>query len=152
MNVTVELVNASGDPAIPTQKEFQLWATTAMGNLMSDNTSRELSIRVINEDESSFLNQTYRLQQGATNILSFPVSENAIEKINLMGDLAICAPVVRKEAHEQNKTLTAHWAHMIVHGVLHLNGFDHEERDEAEKMESLEIAILNKLGFDDPYH
>ncbi|MDA9908933.1 rRNA maturation RNase YbeY [Gammaproteobacteria bacterium] len=156
MNVTIELMNASSDSSLPALKDFQRWTDTTMGALskFNDQTlpdSTELSIRVIDEDESADLNANYRQKQGATNILSFPYSGIQGTDINLLGDLAICAPLVRKEAAEQDKTLDAHWAHLIVHGVLHLNGFDHEEDTAAKEMETLETTILKTLGYKNPY-
>ena len=109
----------------------------------------QLSIRIVNEAESAELNAHYRHKQGATNILSFPVPPGLPEL--LLGDLAICAAVVAREAQEQNKSADAHWAHMTVHGVLHLKGYDHEEPAEADAMEALERRILGQLGYADPY-
>ena len=156
MNVTIELMNASSDSSLPALKDFQRWTDTTMGALSKFDyqtlpDSTELSIRVIDEDESADLNANYRQKQGATNILSFPYSGIQGTDINLLGDLAICAPLVRKEAAEQDKTLDAHWAHLTVHGVLHLNGFDHEEDTAAKEMETLETTILKTLGYKNPY-
>lgn len=108
----------------------------------------ELCIRIVDEAESAALNQRYRKKNGPTNVLAFPLD---INPFGLLGDLAICAKVVRKEACEQGKTVTAHFSHMVVHGVLHLLGFDHQTEKQALEMESLEIKFLQKLGFSNPY-
>ena len=105
----------------------------------------ELTIRIVDEDESRTLNHSYRGKDKPTNVLSF-AGEGEV-----LGDLVICAPVVAREAREQDKTLRAHWAHMIVHGCLHLRGYDHEQQVDAERMESREIHILRRLGFENPY-
>lgn len=108
----------------------------------------ELCIRIVDEAESAELNQRYRKKNGPTNVLAFPVGSN---QLGLLGDLVICAKVIRKEAFEQGKTLNAHFSHMVVHGVLHLLGFDHQTDKQALEMESLEIKFLQKLGFSNPY-
>ena len=111
----------------------------------------ELTIRIVSLEESAYLNKKYRKKEGPTNVLSF-VSEGA-EKIvpDFLGDLVVCAPVVNKEACQQGKNIEAHWAHMIVHGVLHLLGLDHQDSCQAEAMENRERSILSKLGYPDPY-
>jgi probable rRNA maturation factor len=105
----------------------------------------------VDEKESTELNETYRLKSGPTNILSFPVEIPEEIELNLLGDLVICAPVLEKEALEQNKALLNHWAHIVIHGVLHLMGYDHIEDDEAELMEGKEITLLSHLGIKNPY-
>lgn len=105
----------------------------------------ELTIRIVDESESRMLNRDYRGKDKSTNVLSF-AGEGEV-----LGDLVICAPVVEREAREQHKTLRAHWAHMVVHGCLHLRGYDHEHDTDAQKMEAREIRILRQLGFDNPY-
>ncbi len=106
----------------------------------------ELTIRLVDLDESQALNRDYRGKDKPTNVLSFGGDAE------VLGDLVICAPVVEREAAEQGKTLRAHWAHMVVHGCLHLQGLDHEDDAEAERMEARETRILKRLGFPDPYH
>jgi len=106
-----------------------------------------LTIRIVDEEEGRQLNAAYRGRDYATNVLTFPLTEEPI----LMGDIVICAPVVAKEAVEQGKPLLAHYAHMTVHGVLHLHGYDHEVDAQAELMEAMEIAVMHKLGFANPY-
>ena len=157
IDVTVEIVNASSTQSTPDALDFQHWAQAALAALAGEaedpmTTGAELSIRLVDEAESAELNSHYRHKQGATNILSFPGEIIPGTDINLLGDLAICAPVVEREAAEQHKSVQAHWAHLTVHGVLHLSGFDHEQAAEAARMEALEIQILDTLGFDNPYH
>ena len=112
----------------------------------------QLTVRLVDAEESAALNQNYRHRQGATNVLSFPFTEPFQLQPPLLGDIVICVPLVAAEAREQNKTLLAHWAHLVVHGTLHLLGYDHLGDNQAEEMESLEIMILAQLGFADPYH
>ncbi|WP_016953989.1 rRNA maturation RNase YbeY [Catenovulum agarivorans] len=133
----------------PTESEFVKWAQAAL--IERGDALTEMSIRLVNEDESQDLNNTYRHKNKPTNVLSFPFENPPGIELPLIGDLVICAQVVRREAEEQNKPLTAHWAHMVVHGCLHLLGYDHIEDEEAETMENLERRILSQLGFDDPY-
>ena len=115
----------------------------------------ELTIRLVDEEEGMHLNQTYRGNTGATNVLSFPFEnlEDIPDEFNipLLGDIVICAPVVRQEAKTQNKKETNHWAHLTVHGTLHLLGYDHIDDEDAQIMENLETGILSSLGFSDPY-
>ncbi len=113
--------------------------------------SVELTIRLVDEDEIQQLNKIYRHINKSTNILSFPFEAPDYIPLNLLGDLVICHPIIEKEARLQNKNITAHWAHIIIHGMLHLLGYDHIKDHEAEVMETIEIEILFKLGFDNPY-
>ena len=155
IDVTVEIVNASSDTQLPASTDFRHWTETALAAMQSNEETladgTELSIRVVDEAESAQLNETYRHKQGPTNVLSFPFEGIQGTGINLLGDLAICAPLVRKEAGEQNKPAQAHWAHLTVHGILHLKGYDHEEPAAAGKMEALEVRIMESLGFANPY-
>jgi len=125
------------------------WCELALRQRTADS---ELTIRLVDEPEGRELNRTWRHKDYATNVLSFPadVPEEFLD-IPLLGDLVICAPVVAREADEQGKALNAHYAHLTVHGVLHLLGWDHEDDKEAEAMEQLEREILAELGIDDPY-
>ncbi len=111
----------------------------------------ELTVRVVGSQEITELNQTYRSKNTATNVLSFPCDYLDELDVPLLGDIVICAKVVNDEALEQNKPIENHWAHMVVHGCLHLFGFDHQSDEQASEMETLEIAILNNLGFNNPY-
>lgn len=132
----------------PTPEQFQCWVDAALAEI-DQNT--EIVIRIVHEAESAELNERYRHKPGPTNILSFPADVPEEVDLDLLGDLVICAPVVEKEAEQQHKPVFDHWAHIVVHGVLHLLGYDHIDDDEAEIMESKEIAILNKLNITNPY-
>ena len=134
---------------VPGEVLFQQWARAAAD--AAANEAAELSIRIVDEAESAELNQTYRHKSGPTNVLSFPCEVPAGVPNDLLGDLVICAPVVEREALEQCKNSEAHWAHMVIHGVLHLRGYDHLQEDEAEHMEALEVEILDGLGYPNPY-
>jgi len=135
----------------PDEQELQAWVDAALSDFGQDT---EIVVRIVDEQEIAELNACYRHKQGPTNILSFPFEMpegiDGIE-LNLLGDLVICAAIVEKEAREQGKQLAHHWAHIVVHGVLHLLGYDHIDDDEAELMESREIAILKQLNINNPY-
>ena len=135
------------DSNLPSQADFELWVTTALGKM----DTAELTIRIVESDESQELNNTYRGKNKPTNVLSFPFEAPPEVELPLLGDLVICASVVENEAKEQNKPLAAHWAHMTVHGCLHLLGYDHIEDIEAEEMESIEMELIQSLGFNNPY-
>jgi len=145
---TIELQTASTAPDLPSEQQLQLWIDTALEEISRDT---EIVIRLVDEQESQALNEQYRHKQGPTNILSFPADLPEGIELDLLGDLVICAPVVAKEALAQHKTSLAHWAHIVIHGVLHLLGYDHIDDDDAELMESKEIALLKKLNIDNPY-
>jgi probable rRNA maturation factor len=112
----------------------------------------ELTIRIVDETEAQQLNETWRQRSYPTNVLSFPYESPPGIEIPLLGDMVICAPVVAREASEQHKTLEAHWAHLVIHGTLHLLGYDHQEETQALAMETIEINVLNNLGYPNPYH
>ena len=133
---------------LPTEEQIVQWATAAV---QPEGDEVEMTVRIVDEDESHELNLTYRGKDRPTNVLSFPFECPDEVELPLLGDLVICRQVVEREAAEQEKPLMAHWAHMVVHGSLHLLGYDHIEDDEAEEMESLETQIMQGLGFDDPY-
>ncbi len=133
---------------LPTEEQFNLWFEQAVKSFREQ---AEVTIRVVDEFESQSLNRDYRGKDKPTNVLSFPFEAPPGVELDLLGDLIICRQVVEKEAEEQNKDLFAHWAHMVVHGSLHLLGYDHIDDEEAEEMESLEISIMNALGFENPY-
>lgn len=132
----------------PDQEQIQQWVDAALEGF---NQNTEIVVRIVDEPESAALNEQYRLKPGPTNILSFPVEAPEGIELDLLGDLVVCAPVLEKEALEQHKAITDHWAHIIVHGVLHLLGYDHVNDDEAELMEEKEIAILKQLNIKNPY-
>ena len=150
LTLQVVLYVATDNPKIPTLEEFQTWAGAALTDLAKD--ALELCIRIVDPEESARLNHQYRGKNKPTNVLSFDYGKDETdEALRLLGDLVICADVVAQEAKEQNKTAAAHWAHMTVHGVLHLLGYDHQDDEAADKMEALETKILKQLGFADPY-
>ena len=132
---------------VPGDEQLQRWAQSAC---LSDDVM-EASLRVVDSAESRQLNRDYRDSDKPTNVLSFPMQLPDEIEPRLLGDLAVCAEVVAHEARDQSKSEEAHWAHMIVHGMLHLQGYDHIEEPEAEEMESLEISILERLGYPNPY-
>ena len=133
---------------LPIEEQIVQWATAAV---QPEGDEVEMTVRIVDEAESRELNLTYRGKDRPTNVLSFPFECPDEVELPLLGDLVICRQVVEREAAEQEKALMAHWAHMVVHGSLHLLGYDHIEDDEAEEMESLETQIMQGLGFDDPY-
>lgn len=149
MNATVDLQAAHGEQQIPDSETFCSWMEAV---LRAENIEQaELTIRTVANEESQQLNRDYRGKDKPTNVLSFPFDSDIPLPLPLLGDLVICVPVLEAEAKEQNKALLDHWAHLVVHGTLHLLGYDHIEEQEAEQMESLEIRILHSLGIDDPY-
>jgi len=133
---------------LPTEEQIVQWATAAV---QPEGDEVEMTVRIVDETESHELNLTYRGKDRPTNVLSFPFECPDEVELPLLGDLVICRQVVEREAAEQEKPLMSHWAHMVVHGSLHLLGYDHIEDDEAEEMESLETQIMTGLGFEDPY-
>jgi probable rRNA maturation factor len=147
MNV-VEIQAIFESAGQPGEQQIQQWIDTALEDINHDT---EIVVRIVDESESAELNQQYRHKQGATNILSFPVEIPEGIDLNLLGDLVICAPVLEQEARQQNKALAHHWAHIIIHGVLHLLGYDHLDDEQAEEMESKERALLQKLNIPNPY-
>ena len=148
MTLEVDVQLASDEDDLPDPAELRSWADAAVSGLQKD---AELTIRIVDEAESALLNDSYRKKPGATNVLSFPFEPPPGVSISLLGDVVICAPVVRREAEEQSKSLSSHWAHMVVHGALHLLGYDHELASDADEMEAVETRILGQLGFDNPY-
>ena len=133
---------------LPEEATFQRWLEAVLPQFQEE---AEVTIRLVDEAESNQLNLTYRGKDKPTNVLSFPFEAPPGIELPLLGDLIICRQVVEQEAVEQQKTLEAHWAHMVVHGSLHLLGYDHIEDDEAEEMESLETEIMQEMGYPDPY-
>ncbi|MDI7688857.1 rRNA maturation RNase YbeY [Cronobacter malonaticus] len=133
---------------LPDEAQFQTWLNAVVPQFQEES---EVTVRLVDEAESHDLNLTYRGMDKPTNVLSFPFEAPPGIDMLLLGDLIICRQVVEREAREQEKPLDAHWAHMVVHGSLHLLGYDHIEDDEAEEMEGIETEIMLALGFDDPY-
>lgn len=146
-SLELDIQRASTAADLPDDNSFKLWA----GLALQDRPGHELTIRLVDEEESQTLNREYRHKDYPTNVLSFPADLPPELNIPLLGDLVICAPVVAREAREQEKPLQAHWAHMVIHGCLHLTGHDHMEDAEADEMESLERQLLAQLGIADPY-
>lgn len=133
---------------LPSEEEINQWLSSAVATQKDE---AEVTVRIVEEQESHELNLQYRGKDKSTNVLTFPFDMPAEIELPLLGDLVICKDVVEREAHEQGKPLKAHWAHMLIHGGLHLLGYDHIDDDEAEEMESLEIQLMLSLGFNDPY-
>lgn len=148
-NVILDLQLAcESEQGLPTEADFQRWLEAVLPQFQPES---EVTIRVVDKAESHELNHTYRGKHKPTNVLSFPFEAPPGIELPLLGDLIICRQVVEQEAREQEKALEAHWAHMVIHGSLHLLGYDHIEDDEAEEMESLETEIMLALGYPDPY-
>jgi len=148
MAITLDLQIACKNNKIPTENQFQLWVNTA---LKPYNKSFELTVRIVELQESQQLNQQYRDKDKPTNVLSFPFEVPDGIELDLLGDLVVCASVVEQEAQQQNKTIQSHWAHMIIHGCLHLLGYDHISELEAQEMEGLEVKLLSSLNIENPY-
>jgi probable rRNA maturation factor len=152
MQAEFEIQRATTSMNSPHDDQFQIWINAI--DVQQDKIFA-LSIRIVDEPEARQFNREYRNRDYATNVLSFPVElpEGLPAEVRQtqLGDLLICAPVVAREAREQKRPQANHWAHLTVHGILHLLGYDHQEDDQAIVMESLEIKILNKLGISDPY-
>ena len=149
MSYRIDVEVNSASTTIPSIENIERWITAA---LQSDELNQaEVSVYIVDETESQELNAQYRGKDKPTNVLSFPADIPEEVGVPLLGDLVICAPVVAREAQEQGKTLEAHWAHMLVHGTLHLLGYDHVEDDEADVMEALETRLITQLNFPAPY-
>jgi probable rRNA maturation factor len=145
----IVLQRASESGQVPSDAKLRRWLRAALVGQAG-----EITLRIVDAAESAELNERFRDRKGPTNVLSFPAEElPAYLKVALrpLGDLVVCAPVVEQEASAQGKSLDAHWAHMLVHGALHVLGYDHESGAEAEQMEGRECEILDGLGFPDPY-
>ncbi|MCY7295826.1 rRNA maturation RNase YbeY [Alteromonas sp. a30] len=149
MSTILDYQLASEFSPIPSEAEVQKWVEAVLQH--QGLTKQEITVRIVDAEEGQALNHDYRQKDYPTNVLSFPFEAPPQVDMPFLGDLVICAQVVAKEAQEQNKELMHHWAHMVIHGTLHLLGFDHIEAEEAEEMETIEVAILNQLGIDDPY-
>ena len=148
VRLDVSVSYAAPRTGVPAATSFRNWVAAALRGRIRE---ADLAIRIVGAKEGRALNRHYRGKDYATNVLSFPAELPEGVKMPLLGDLVICAPVVAREAKEQKKPLTAHYAHLTVHGALHLLGWDHEDEREAEAMEQLEREILAELGIADPY-
>jgi probable rRNA maturation factor len=147
MNI-IDIQRVFESPNQPSDTQLESWVNTVLANLDEE---FELTVRIVDDMESAQLNETYRHKKGATNILSFPFEVPDGIALNLLGDLVICASVLELEALEQNKPLHNHWAHIVMHGTLHLLGYDHIEDLDAQEMESKEIELLQTLSISNPY-
>lgn len=147
MTIEVEVQKATVFEPLPPDDCIRTWA----GAALQDRCTAELTVRLVDTAESRALNARYRSKDAPTNVLSFPAEIPAEIDLPLLGDIVICAPLVFEEARSQGKPLQAHWAHLVIHGVLHLLGHDHVEELEAREMEALEIDLLHSLGFHNPY-
>ena len=149
MKLTVDIQTASREP-VPAGADLRRWVTAALAGRTTQQ-QVEISMRLVDTEEMTQLNNGYRGKEGPTNVLSFPADLPPELGLPLLGDIVICAPVVAAEAAQQGKSATAHWAHMTVHGTLHLLGYDHIEEEDAQIMEALESAILRQLDYSCPY-
>ena len=149
LDVQIACANETG---LPSDAQLTTWLTTAL-SVMPDTSSieREVTVRIVDIEESQALNRDYRGQDKPTNVLSFPFAAPPGIELPLLGDLVVCRQVVEQEASAQRKPLMDHWAHMIIHGCLHLLGFDHIKDDEAQIMEAKEVVLLAQLGINNPY-
>jgi probable rRNA maturation factor len=157
-NVSVDLQVACGVKSVPPEIQVQSWLDLAyMAGSRSSCRQYDVSVRIVDEDESRQLNRQYRQLDRATNVLAFPAgsadgfSGLPASEVQPLGDLVICGPLVEREADDQGKSAAGHWGHLLVHGMLHLLGYDHETSTQAAEMEAIEKHILSEKGFDDPY-
>ncbi|MGE5241978.1 MAG: rRNA maturation RNase YbeY [Bacteroidota bacterium] len=149
MKLTLSVQYAVAPEGVPAKPALARWARAAFRGWRRQRAS--VGVRIVGSRESAALNSRFRRRNHATNVLSFAFEAPPGTRSDHLGDLVICAPVVRSEAREQNKPARAHWAHMVVHGILHLRGYDHRKRRDAAVMENMEIRILKELGFANPY-
>lgn len=146
--IRVDVQYACSEDSLPTSQQISKWVNAALPVGFGD---AELAVRIVDCHESASLNKRYRGLNKPTNVLSFPLNTPSNVPLKLLGDLAICAPIVASEARDQGKRRDAHWAHLVIHGVLHLLGYDHEADEDAANMEFQEIRILGSLGYKNPY-
>jgi len=149
MSITVDIDNVSTNKNVPSHTNMAHWVKHVLSH--EAKTDAELSIRIVDKDEIQQLNASYRNKDKPTNVLSFPAELPEAVEIPLLGDIIICAPIVEEEAREQQKSTDSHWAHMLIHGTLHLLGYDHIDDSEADIMETIEIKLMQSLKFDSPY-
>lgn len=148
LHVDVQVAVPAGQFELPDEYDIRRWIEPVLAARMD---AAELCVRIVDEQEIAELNQRYRHKPGPTNVLSFPFEADIPLEVPLLGDVVICAAVVEREAQEQDKPRMAHWAHMLVHGTLHLLGYDHLTDAQAHEMEATEIQVLHQLGFSNPY-
>jgi probable rRNA maturation factor len=148
VTIELELQIATNAKTLPHPSQFREWVSVALWGRVEHT---ELTIRIVDEEEMIELNEKYRDKKGPTNVLSFPAEIDPAFELPILGDIVICASIIEKEAEDQDKEILSHWALMVVHGALHLLKFDHQTKDEALEMETLETEILTKLGFPPPY-
>jgi probable rRNA maturation factor len=146
MIIHLDVQIVSQETGIPDVENFERWAKS-----VPTNTETNVCLRIVDEPEAKALNNKFRHIDKATNVLSFPAEIPSHVEMKFLGDIVICAPVVDDEVQQQGKQLSAHWAHLLVHGILHLQGYDHEDDRAADEMESLEIEVLQKLNIPNPY-
>ena len=147
MTIEVEVQRETSISSLPSDQQFEQWATA----VLRGHGEAELVIRLVDQEESRRLNEQFANRNKPTNVLSFPAGLPPSIGLPLLGDIVICAPLVEREAEDQNKTILAHWAHLTIHGILHLLGHDHQSGDEAADMEALETGLVQSFGFPDPY-
>ena len=148
MAISLDLQIESVAKSLPAADSIAQWVGAA---LQAEYLDLEQTIRIVDEDESRALNSQFRGKDKATNVLAFPADSDLLE-YDCLGDLVICAPLVEAEAKAQGKPADAHWAHLVIHGMLHLQGYDHQTEDQAARMEALEVEILDTLGYTNPYN
>lgn len=146
--IKITIQSLASNTFIPSRYFLQRWVNKALVKQVGSN---EVNIRLVSKKESAELNSTYRHKKGPTNILSFPFEPPPGVSSAFLGDLVICAALVNQQAKQQTKTRLAHWAHLVIHGCLHLVGYDHIHDKDAIKMETLEIQLLEDLGYENPY-
>lgn len=143
----LEIQREINDPTVPADAQIESWVRQALG----EDSAVMLNIRIVDLAEGWALNRQWRGKDSPTNVLSFPADVPAAGNLRVLGDVVLCAPVIQREAVEQGKTSQAHWAHLVIHGVLHLLGFDHTDGPSADRMEGRETELLTALGFGNPY-
>jgi len=148
MSINIEIQYATEINDLPEEGLIKKWVNSSLNGYIEN---AELTIRIVDKAEGAQLNEKWRNAQGPTNVLSFLYSDLNETTKSIQGDIVICAPLILREAAEQKKSVDAHWAHIIVHGILHLLGYDHDNENDANEMESLETSILGKLKISDPY-
>ena len=148
MKIKINIQRATRTSGQPSNYCIRKWVRTALPHRVEH---AELTVRLVGTKEAARLNRKWRGKKGPTNVLSFPAGNMLNSEPGLLGDIVLCAPIITREATHQGKSLGAHWAHMIIHGTLHLMGYDHKKTAETRKMEGLERKLLALMGFADPY-